>query len=156
MLEDAIFYQANQKWDAGDVKNAFTLFTLAAEQGDPKAFNSLGYFFDNGIAVSKNSERALFWYKKAAKSGDIVAYTNIGTVYRELQNFDRARYWFMKAINSGDGDAALEMAKLYHRSKKKSDLLQVVKYLRIALKSNNITDEATDQAKALLEKIGRK
>src|SRR6202011_4228644 len=113
MPEHDLFNQANKKWDAGDVKLAFDLFTKAAQLGDQHALNSLGYFYDNGIAVRRNTAKALVWNKKAARSGDATAYANIGTVYRERRNFDRARFWFLKAFKNGGGDAALDLAKLY-------------------------------------------
>lgn len=153
MSEDDLFYQASQQWDAGNVKQAFTLFKLAAEQGDSNAQNSLGYFFDTGKAVKKNTNKALFWYKKAARSGDEMAYANIGTIYRDRRNYDRARFWFLKALKSGDGDAALELARLYLGRKSKLGSIQASKYLRLALKSKSITEDSLDEVKLLLKRL---
>jgi TPR repeat protein len=150
-----MFDEANRVWDAGNVKKALKLFTAAAEQGDIYAQNSLGYFFDLGIASPKNKKKALLWYKKAAQGGDTSAYINIATVYRDAGNVERARFWFLKAIKSNDGDAALELGKLYLESQNKKGLLQASKYLLLALRSKNITQDSVEEAKLLLEGLNK-
>lgn len=116
---------------------------------------SLGYFFDNGIAVRKNTKKAMLWYKKAARKGEVIAFTNIGTVYRDVGNFERARFWFLKAYKSGDGDAALELAKLYLSSKKKSRIVHAKKYLRLTLKSKCVTEASIEEANGMLKKLAK-
>jgi len=146
-----MFDEADRLWDAGKLEEAFNLFLVAAKQGDTSAQISLGYFFDTGIHLKKDTKKALYWYKKAARNKSAAACSNIGTVYRDVGNVERARFWFLKAIESNDGDAALELGKLYLESQNKKGLLQASKYLRLALRSKNITQDSVEEAKLLLE-----
>ncbi len=64
-----LFEQASKEWDAGNLKSAFDLFQRSASQGDASSQNNLGYFYDEGIGVSSDKERAIFWFTKAAQNG---------------------------------------------------------------------------------------
>jgi TPR repeat protein len=152
MSEDNIFDQANQQWDAGNFRNAFKMFTIAAEQKNVYAFNSLGFFFENGIGVRKDIKKALIWYRRAARSGDILAYANIGSIYRDAQNIKCARFWFLRALECGDGDAALELGKLYLKSKSKRGVIKAFNYLDLVMKSKNATQSSVEEAMSLLNK----
>ncbi|MDA9776615.1 sel1 repeat family protein, partial [Paracoccaceae bacterium] len=50
-------------------KEAFTLFSLAAEQGNARAQNALGYSYEIGSGVMVDFEQALKWYELSAQSG---------------------------------------------------------------------------------------
>ncbi len=45
----------------------------AANEGDVEAQNCLGSIYRSGEGVEKDLEKALYWYEKAAKQGDIEA-----------------------------------------------------------------------------------
>ncbi len=60
----------------------FTLSSVAAEQGDMRAQCILGFWYQYGIGVDKNTAEALFWYHKSAEQGDGIALFNIGECYR--------------------------------------------------------------------------
>src|SRR5437868_13724030 len=112
MSEYNLFDQANKQWEFKKYTKAYKLFLQSAMAGDAYAFNTLGYFLDYGIGVPQDKNAALSWYKKAAKNGDICAYSNIGVFYKEQGNFRQAKFWLSRAIDKGDGDALLEMALL--------------------------------------------
>lgn len=126
---------------------------MAAERGDTYSQNTLGYFFDLGIGTSKNPQKALYWYKKAAQAGDTSAYANVATVYRDIGNDKQARFWFLKALERGDGDAALELGKLYLKGRKSQGVSKAADYLRLALKSKNITEDSIEEARQLLKEL---
>ena len=44
-------------------------YLKAAEQGHPKALYKLGYYYENGIVVTRNVKEAVKWYSKAAEQG---------------------------------------------------------------------------------------
>ena len=141
---------ANAAWEAGKEKEALQLFKQAAKEGDIYAFNSIGYFFDLGIAVPKNKKKALLWYKKAAKTGDIEAYSNIGTVYRDLKNLERAKLWFQRALNAGDKNAALEIGKIYLIKK---NITKARYYLNLAKNAEKIAEASLIEANQLLKSL---
>lgn len=82
------------------------------------------------------------------------AYTNIGTIYRGHKNFARAHFWFLKAFKKGDGDAALEIGTLYMRDEQRWK--QAEKYLRLALRAKNVTEDSKEEAANLLKDIKRR
>lgn len=146
-----LFDLANTEWESGNTEAAFNIFKSAAEQGDKYAFNSLGYFFENGLGTARDIDNALFWYKKSAKSGDVVAQANIGLLYRDKENYRQAKHWLREAIKSGDADAAIELAKLYLGKKNKLSLSTAKSLLDFAITSKSISDDGRSEAKHLLE-----
>ncbi len=148
-----LFDQANEAWDQGKNKLAFKLFLRAAELGHGWSYNSIGYFFDHGIGVRKDEERALEWYKKAARHGDVCAYANIGLSYRNAGNRQLAKKWLERARKAGDGSAAVDLAKLVLERPGGSSSTVATKYLKIALKSKSIDEESRVEAGKLLAKL---
>ncbi|TFY97106.1 tetratricopeptide repeat protein [Ramlibacter humi] len=104
--------EAYGRWEAGENKAAFALFARAAQKKQKLAYNSLGYFYDHGIGVRKDKERALYWYRRAARIGDSCAFYNLGLSYLGMQNVRRARYWLEKAAADGDEDASKALGNL--------------------------------------------
>ena len=149
-----LFDRANEEWDAGNLKEAFSLFGEAAHQGEIYAFNSIGYFFDSGLGLTANFDKALFWYKKAARAGDVLAWSNIGILYLNHGNERQAKYWLAKAVGNGDGDAALELARMFLRKKSNKGLAIGKEYLEAAIRSESVTECSRDEAKNLLSSLG--
>jgi TPR repeat protein len=152
-LNDELFAQANREWDAGDEKVAFKLFLQAAAAGHASAKNSVGYFLDHGLGTRQNAAKAMTWYRKAARQGDLSAYSNIAINYRDEGNAKAAKVWFSKALDKGDASAALELAKLLLKTNRKSDSAKAKQYLRMATKSRHISDEDKNAASRLLHDL---
>ncbi len=55
---------------------ALRYFELGAAQGDARAMNNLGAFYERGIVVSQDTSQALRFYRKAAALGDKNASAN--------------------------------------------------------------------------------
>ena len=76
-----------------------------AEQGNPKAQTILAAMYCDGKEVSKDYERAVYWYKRAAEQGYAKAQYNLGTMYDKgigvSQNSSRAAFWYKKAAEQG-------------------------------------------------------
>jgi len=51
-------------------------YLMAAEQEYPAALSNLGFMFDHGQGVQMDSQKALMYYSKAAKKGDVNARKN--------------------------------------------------------------------------------
>ena len=151
-MED-LFVRANREWDDGNGKLAFQLFLQAANGGHASAKNSAGYFLDHGIGVRKNRVQALIWYRRAARQGDLSAYSNIAISYRDAGNARRARTWFARAVDRGDGGAAVDLAKLLLETKRKSNTSAAVRYLKVAVKSKYISEDARSEAVQLLRGV---
>jgi len=150
-----MFVQANKEHESGRTKKAYKLFVSAARAGHPYAPNSVGYFLDNGIGVAQNKKKAIHWYRKAARKGDICAIQNLGIVYRDLRNLRRAIFWLTRAVAAGDGDAALELAKIHLAREKTSRRKRGEAYLRTAVGSKSVTQSSREEAALLLRRKNR-
>ena len=69
---------------------------IAANEGDAASMLSLGY---NYYEILKDTKQGLFWYKKSAEKGYVVAMYNLGTLYMKT-NPTEAEKWFSKCSDS--------------------------------------------------------
>lgn len=141
---------AYKYWDMGKGKKAFSLFYSAAEQGEQLAYNTVGYFYDHGIGVKKDPQKAYVWYRRAAREGDIVGYSNLAIFYRDKGNLQRAKFWFKKAYAQGDGSAAYELGAIYSQQNSSISRKRALQFLNEAIASDCITDVEREQANDLL------
>ena len=100
LKEGLIAYQKN------DFSTAFEEFHEAAEQGDVRAQNVLGFMYENGQGVGKNEKQAIAWYRIAADQGFSEAQTALGHMYEMGLNgistdIEQALYWYHKAADQG-------------------------------------------------------
>lgn len=54
-----------------------------AEEGNVDYMFIMGHIFHTGIRVNIDRNRAVFWYEKAAKLGDVKAMNNLGILFLE-------------------------------------------------------------------------
>ena len=83
---------------------------MAAEQGDPEYQYLYGHMLDTGFAMScsRDGEKALEWFQKAADQGYVAAYLRLAQTYDELyedddENDDYAKNafdWYLKCAES--------------------------------------------------------
>ena len=64
-----------------DINTAIELYQRAADQGNPKGYNSIGRILYNGEILKSDYTKAIECFKKAAEQGDSVAYSNLGIAY---------------------------------------------------------------------------
>lgn len=150
---DGLFSRANKEWDAGDTELAFKLFSQAAAAGHVSANNSVGYFLDHGFGVRKDSSQALSWYRRAARRGDLSAYSNLAVSYRKAGNAKQARAWFEKAAEKGDAGASVDLAELLLETKRKDNIAKAERRLKAAIRSRYISDDERDRAARMLKKL---
>lgn len=147
---ETLFARANAEWETGRPRSAYRLFLLGARAGDPGAEHNVGYFYDTGTGVRKNSARALLWYKRAFRHGYAAAAVNIGTMLRDEGRTRESLAWFRRAASSGDGDADLEIAKVYLRGGNRARArLHLGKVRRSAVATGGSKEEAALLLKAL-------
>ncbi len=79
---------------------------------------SLGNCYFYGYGVSKDHEKAVYWYEKAANQGAAYAQNNLGACYYDGEgvpkDYEKAVYWYEKAANQGDAKAQCNLGYCYY------------------------------------------
>jgi TPR repeat protein len=63
-----------------DYSQAYQLFLLAAEQGNPSAQSNVGILLEAGLGVPQSDEAAESWYRKAAEQGYPAAQLQLASI----------------------------------------------------------------------------
>ena len=110
---------------------AFDGHIKEAEAGSARAMNAVGLCYDSGRGVTKDMEKAIEWYTKAAEKGYSSAMINLGGIHD-----DEAKEWKAKAAQTGHkaSKAAMDYLAGYHEQKAKE---------WYAKATNNEADEAS-------------
>lgn len=111
------FEDAAAAYKRGDYANAVRLYRTLAEQGDPRAQNSLGRMYLRGQGVGRDYQEAMKWFRRAAALGIADAQFNLGEIYlREFgvdQDLVQAARWYTRAAEQGHVAAQVTLAALY-------------------------------------------
>lgn len=86
-----------------DYSQAFYWYKNAAEQNVKFAKVMLAFMYYQGQGTRKNTDAAIFWYKKATEDSSDdswQAWTLLGNVYQELQNYSEAFFCFKKGAEN--------------------------------------------------------
>ena len=106
-------------YDAGmDYNKAIEWFTKAGEQGYAKAYFRLGDIFYRGrIDITKDMEKALYYYEKGANLGDAQSQYIMGNYYlhnsKDEKKYEIALKWYEKASAQGYFEADKDLAIMY-------------------------------------------
>lgn len=96
-----------------DEQRQFQEVRSKAEQGDANAQYSLGYVYEKGEIIPRNTEESMKWYRKAfeqirksAKAGDANAQEKLGRMYANGLGISKdaaeALTWYRKAAAAGN------------------------------------------------------
>ena len=92
-------------------------FIVRAKNGDVEAQFVLGYMYDYGEGLPRDSEKAVHWYTKASEQGEARASYGLGLMYKYgegvPQNLQQVVYWYTKASEQGDAQAQHELGLMY-------------------------------------------
>jgi TPR repeat protein len=113
-----LFDQASDLEDAGKIAAAVELYTASATLGNAIAQSNLGNLLDDAISPARPAE-AVYWYKRAVKSGHITAAWNLAMHYRNLGQRRWHLHWLKTAAGMGDDDAAAELRAQKKRNGRK-------------------------------------
>lgn len=106
---------------ATELKNyaeAMDWYRQAAEQGNARAINNIGVFYQYGHGVSQDYKEAMVWFQKAAVKGQFaISMYNIGNLYFQGQGVSRdmgeALVWFKKAAEKENSAAMFMVGYIY-------------------------------------------
>ena len=103
--------------ERGHYATAERALRKAAERGDLRAQNNLGYLYEHGLGVAQSYAEALSWYSRAAEAGLPEAQHNLATLYHHgrgiARSHDTAYKWFTSAANAGYTEAEYMLGESY-------------------------------------------
>lgn len=103
-------------------EQAMRLLETAAKNGDSHAQYLMGVRYHGGWDVAIDRDKALFWFKKAAKSGHAGAIRELGKVEQVIpwnrtesgpKMLKRAMDYYRQAADLGDAEAASNLAQMH-------------------------------------------
>ena len=88
-----------------DYAKVFVEAKASADEGDPRAQELLGELYQYGKGVPVDMNQSIYWYQKAAYSGDQDAQTNLASIYIQTSNdkykIKEALGWLRDAAEKG-------------------------------------------------------
>ncbi len=103
-----------------DEKDTTSLIEKAANQGNAAAQNRLGICYDNGKGVEQNQEKAVYWYKQAAKQGYDWGQKNLAQKYKDSTDnnkINERKRLLQLSAEQDIGVAQYELALCYEQGK---------------------------------------
>lgn len=74
-------------------------------------------YYGNYLNIEPDISKAVYWYRKSAEQGNVVAQFNMGYMYiygeKVSQDFSKGIYWMTKAAEQGFADAQLNIGSCY-------------------------------------------
>lgn len=144
----AQFDAAKKAYDAYDFTGATKGFTDLAMEGNSKAQYYLGriYTLDwsgtgfdgNVVRQPSNPEKSVYWFKKAAEQGEMLAQIELGNIYLHNRgggtNPDQEAFkWYQMAADQKDPNSQYLIGSFYEQGKGvEKDITQALKWYRIA------------------------
>lgn len=102
---------------SGDTKNAIPLLKQAAEMGSSEAQYNLGYFYQQGIEVTRNDSIANLWLIRSANQGVKDAQFKVAYSYAVgrgiKQDYTQAFYWALQCAKQNDPECMFDVISCY-------------------------------------------
>jgi len=133
-----------------DYAKALKLWHRAGELGCSKAYNSIGFAYNDGEGVEVDKKKAVYYYELAAIKGNASARHNLGVEEENTGNYDRALRHYMIAAGSGDNDSLTVIQRLYSNGHAtKDDYMKALQSYQMYL--GEIKSNQRDKAAATYE-----
>eukprot|EP00729_Bicosta_minor_P009866 gene9866-biopygen25999 len=120
---------------------------------------SLGHMYFNGIGVEQDHIEAAKWFRKVAKTGDVMAQYNLGIMYRigegVGQDHVEAAKWFRKAAEAGNAKAQYNLGTMYDNGEGvEQDHVEAAKWFRKVGKVAKTGDVMAQYNLGIMYRIG--
>ena len=79
--EEAIYMLAGYYQERGNYVKAFSYLTRIVNTTNPTYLRKIGYFFEKGLGVDENKEKAFEFYLKSARLKDYISQYNVAICY---------------------------------------------------------------------------
>ena len=104
MLNLAMMHMKGKGCEQSD-DTAMMWLERASEQGDMQASNALATFYEKGVHVAQDGDKALEYYAKAADGGHVDAQLKAGMLYRERGKTAEAMRYLITAAHNNQAQA---------------------------------------------------
>ena len=121
LTAEQLLTEGNKYYNKKDYNSAVQYYHKAAEQGNAKAQNNLGFCYESGRGVTQDYTETVKWYRKAAELGYAKAQNNLGNCYYKgngvTQNYTEAVKWYRKAAEQGNAKAQNNLGLCYEKGR---------------------------------------
>lgn len=134
---------------------ALPLLQRAAELGHGPAMENLGYCYREGLGCEENQDDALYWYEKAADSGQPAAAYHVASILEEQrQEYDETIVaWYRRSAEAGYHQAQYAMGYHYEWGYAvELNTEAALEWYRLAAAQGN--EDAIESVQYLLEDAG--
>jgi TPR repeat protein len=100
---------------AKDPELAFRLNAEAAAEGHADAVLAMGWFYLNGVGVTRDIESARTWYRDSARRGEKRAMFSLGQIAYDEDDYADALVWFRRASDAGHHRSLYFLGRHYWR-----------------------------------------
>jgi uncharacterized caspase-like protein len=111
------FESAMAAYNRQDYRSAAAQARPAAERGDARAQDLLGWLYQNGHGLPQDLARALDWYQKAADLGLAKGQQNVSFMYRNGMgvpvDYAKSLFWAQKAAAQGNANGQISVGLHY-------------------------------------------
>jgi localization factor PodJL len=102
----------------------------------------LAAYYERGVGVAVDTERAKIWYRRAAERGHVRAMHNLAVLVvgngKDDADYAAAARWFQQAADRGLTDSQFNLAVLYaHGRGVAKDLAEAYKWFALAARSGD-------------------
>lgn len=112
-LSFILFYETDNKENNQIEAYEYTL--KAVEANYPPAYYMLGKFYENGIVIEFDIEKACECYLISAELGDNVSQYALGRIYDQIfKQSKKAEYWYQRSIINGFYHAYFALGDMYY------------------------------------------
>lgn len=116
----------------------------AVVQNNAKAYNSMGWFYENGYGVEKDFGQAFAHYKKAADLGDSGGMRHVGECYENGWGVEKdiaeAIVWYKKAEKAGNDKAKGNLSSITARLSGTPASKSIIQETKTLVRNNHIDD----------------
>jgi hypothetical protein len=105
-IADTLFLQKKYK-------EALDEYRILADGGSIAAQLRIGWFYQEGLGVPRNTDEACQWYKKAAENGSSLGQFYLGSLYAREKNYQQAVDMLNKAAAQNYMPAMYRLGQMY-------------------------------------------
>ena len=148
MINLSSFYKDGSACHEKNPQKAISLLKDAINNTDDEdvaaAITWLGIYYQDGIGVPANKEKALEYFKSAAELGDDYAMNNIGHAYEYGEgvdiDLDIAREWYEKSVALDNLLAQENLGRFYENGYGglEQNLLEALRLYKLSASQNNL------------------